>query len=152
MAESQAPYNYDCTGAGLIASLSVQRFKPYLVSAGHNQDYAFGLYLYNARMAKAFLFPLQILEVTLRNRINDIFCRAFCEKWCFDHGLRKILSKASLATLDRAINRAKATNTEDMGVVTRDSNPESQLQNHVAATKKYQTVYEGCVALPGQQT
>ncbi len=72
MAESQVPYNYKDTGADLINTLSETRFRPYLVSAGRDQDYAFALYLYNARMAKAFLYPLHILEITLRNRINEM--------------------------------------------------------------------------------
>ncbi|WP_437609251.1 hypothetical protein [Erwinia sp. V71] len=101
MAESQVPWSYDGSGPNLIASLSDTRFEPYLVSAGHNLDYAFGLYLYNARMAKAFLYPLHILEVTLRNRISHVFCQHFDMAWCHCAAFRAILTKESQATLGK---------------------------------------------------
>lgn len=71
MAESQVPYPYTEDNHSIISSLSEARFAPYLKNAGFNQHYAFSLYLYNARLSKAFLYPLHILEVTLRNRIDQ---------------------------------------------------------------------------------
>lgn len=114
MAESQAPYNYQQTHTNLLSSLSFSRFKPYLVSAGYNHEYAFSLYLYNARLSKASLFPLHILEVSLRNRINDIFCHSFGEQWCHDLAFRQLLTDASRTTLDKAIERAKSRDTADI--------------------------------------
>lgn len=114
MAESQAPYLYDNTADALISSLSSTRFRPYLVSAGHNIDFAFALYLYNARIAKAFLYPLHILEITLRNRISDIFCDLFNENWCHDTAFRQILTEESRNTLDRGISRAKSNAAPDI--------------------------------------
>ena len=67
MAQSQVPFTYLNDGQEIINHLSDKRFGTYLQRAGFNKDYAFELYLYNARLAKAFLFPLQILEVTVRN-------------------------------------------------------------------------------------
>lgn len=114
MAESQAPYNYTRTQQGLTNDLSEARLKPYLISAGHDSDYAFALYLYNARMAKAFLFPLHVLEVTLRNRINDIFSATFCDEWCHDPTFQRVLSEESIAALEKGISRAKTRSTADI--------------------------------------
>ena len=115
MAESQVPWTYDGIGQNLITNLSDTRFEPYLVSAGRNLDYAFGLYLYNARLAKAFLYPLHILEVTLRNRISNVFCQYFdTDEWCHSITFREILTQQSLAALDKGIQRAKSRNTADI--------------------------------------
>lgn len=114
MAESQVPYTYDGLEDNLIQGLSAARFAPYLKSAGFNQHYAFSLYLYNARLSKAFLYPLHILEVTLRNRMNDIFSVNFDDKWFQDKHFRSGLSEQSRDALDRGIDRAKRPNKEDI--------------------------------------
>lgn len=114
MAESQVPYLYDGNDANIIKDLSDARFAPYLKSAGFNKQYAFSLYLYNARLSKAFLFPLHILEVTLRNRMSEIFSKEFDDKWFQDKAFRSGLSPESMDALDRGINRAKRPNKEDI--------------------------------------
>ncbi|MBV4365132.1 Abi family protein [Erwinia phyllosphaerae] len=114
MAESQVPYDYAGNEASLIENLSKERFAPYLKSAGFNTQYAFSLYLYNARLSKSFLYPLHILEVTLRNRMSEVFSVYFDEKW-FDHSsFRSGLSDESMDALDRGIRRAKKPNKEDI--------------------------------------
>ncbi|RQM36403.1 Abi family protein [Erwinia psidii] len=114
MAESQVPYDYAGNEAGIIGNLSKERFAPYLKNAGFNTQYAFSLYLYNARLSKSFLYPLHILEVTLRNRMSEIFSVYFDEKW-FDHSsFRSGLSAESMDALDRGIRRAKKPNKEDI--------------------------------------
>lgn len=114
MAESQVPYQYATCGTALVDTLSEARFKPYLLSAARDQDFAFALYLYNARMAKAFLYPLHILEVVLRNRISDIFTVMFNENWCIDKHFRQILTQESRDALDRGIDRSNSNNTGDI--------------------------------------
>lgn len=114
MAESQVPYPYSEDNHNIISSLSEARFAPYLKNAGFNQHYAFSLYLYNARLSKAFLYPLHILEVTLRNRISDIFSTNFDEKWYHDRAFRSGLSAESLDALDRGERRAKRPDKEDI--------------------------------------
>ncbi|PYE93031.1 hypothetical protein C8J35_11628 [Rhizobium sp. PP-F2F-G38] len=71
MAESQDLFRYDVKfGAVLEANLSLPRLAPYLKAAKGDISYATKIYLWNARLAKAFLFPLQIVEVATRNSIN----------------------------------------------------------------------------------
>lgn len=113
MAESQVHYVYDGNSENIKLCLSENRFAPYLTKAGHNEVYAFNLYLYNARLSKAFLFPLHILEVALRNRISSIFSE-YGDNWPIEQSFRAALSQESLRALDKAIERAKTNKTEDI--------------------------------------
>lgn len=82
MAESQVPYPYDAaTIASLKASLSEPRFATYLTKAAGNETFAFALYLYNARLAKSFLFPLSVAEVTLRNAVDGVLRQLHGDEW-----------------------------------------------------------------------
>lgn len=113
MAESQLPYKYQDSPC-LLLSLSKERFAPYLKSAGYSEAYAFNLYLYNARLSKAFLFPLHVLEVSLRNHMSAIFSAEFGSNWLHEPDFRAALSKDSLEALDRGITRAKSDNLHDV--------------------------------------
>lgn len=46
------------------------------------------MYLYNASAAKAFLFPLNVTEVMLRNAIDDILVAKFGVSWHQDANFR----------------------------------------------------------------
>lgn len=111
MAESQVPYPYDAaTVASLKASLSEPRFATYLAKAGGDETYAFALYLYNARLAKSFLFPLSVAEVTLRNAVDGVFLQMFGAEWHQNANFREnTLTAESLGALDKAIERARST-------------------------------------------
>jgi hypothetical protein len=108
MAESQVPYPYLPEQLNAIrAAISEPRFATYLSKAGNHEEYAIALYLYNARVAKAILYPLSVVEVTLRNAVDDILVRRFGQNWHQDTALRDlILMPEGLATLDKAIKRA----------------------------------------------
>lgn len=114
MAECQTPYDYLLTKQELINSLSIKRFQAYQQRSGYDDDYAFRIYLYNARLAKAFLFPVHILEVTLRNKINQLFIVEFGDNWPTQPAFRSFLSVKSLESLDKGIKRAKNRNTDDI--------------------------------------
>ncbi len=93
MAESQVPYNYDDdddddggTLENLGKVLSSPRFKPYLIEANGNELYALELYLFNARVAKSLLFPIQMAEITVRNAVNKVFVEDFGQRWPFNGG------------------------------------------------------------------
>ncbi len=110
MAESQVPYPYDAeTIRSLKASLSEPRFATYLSKAGGNETLAFNLYLYNARLAKSFLFPLSVAEVTLRNAVDNILLKVYGATWHQDDYFRdNVLTPESLGALDKAIERARS--------------------------------------------
>ncbi|NRP13447.1 MULTISPECIES: hypothetical protein [unclassified Aliiroseovarius] len=110
MAESQVPYPYDAaTIASLKASLSEPRFATYLAKASGNEAFAFALYLYNARLAKSFLFPLSVAEVTLRNTVDGVLLQLFGADWHRDANFRDtVLTPESLSALDKAMQRARS--------------------------------------------
>jgi hypothetical protein len=84
MAESQAPYGYTPeTLVSLQAAISSPRFYPYRNEAAGDDAYAVELYLFNARVAKSLLYPLQMAEVTVRNAVNQVFVRDFGQRWPF---------------------------------------------------------------------
>lgn len=114
MAQSQVPFTYLNDGQEIINHLSDKRFGTYLQRAGFNKDYAFELYLYNARLAKAFLFPLQILEVTVRNTINELLIQKFGENYFFNQDFIDILNEYSEGSLKKAISRAKTNKNCDI--------------------------------------
>lgn len=114
MADSQVPFDYTLSKEQLIDSLSTQRFRTYQSAANHDDEYAFRLYLYNARLSKAFLFPLHILEVSLRNQISKVLTRKFGEDWPTHIDLIKTLNTESLGSLEKGKNRAKTASTNDI--------------------------------------
>ena len=54
----------------IIASISEERFKPFLIRCVNN-DEALVLYQKNIKVSQAFYALLSVLEVTLRNKINE---------------------------------------------------------------------------------
>ncbi|MCV4340326.1 Abi family protein [Pseudomonas capsici] len=107
MAECQQPFQYSKAHSdALEALLSSKRFATYLKAAGFKVNYAFELYLYNARLAKAFLFPLHVVEIALRNAIDEVLSARYSLDWHHDATLHAILTPESLASLTKAEGRA----------------------------------------------
>ncbi|PSU40518.1 Abi family protein [Photobacterium phosphoreum] len=120
MAKSQQTYPYDeividrPKESWIEISLSKERLNPYMSKVGNVHNRAFNLYLYNARIAKAFLFPLHILEVTLRNRIQGVLSTEYCSSWHQDSKFRDLLQPQGRQSLDRAQQKARSDNIEDI--------------------------------------
>jgi hypothetical protein len=110
MAESQVPYPYDAaTIASLKASLSEPRFATYLTKASGDETFAFALYLYNSRLAKSFLFPLSVAEITMRNAVDGVLVQEYGDTWHRDDDFHnQVLSPESRGALDKAIDRARS--------------------------------------------
>lgn len=82
MAESQEQFQYDqALVTALSASLSVPRLAPYLAASANDPVYAFQRYLWNARLAKSLLFPLQVVEVTVRNAVHRTLSGQYGPDW-----------------------------------------------------------------------
>lgn len=110
MADSQVPYPYLADQVTAIrASISEPRFGAYLYKGGGDVEYALSLYLYNARLAKAFLYPLHVVEVTLRNAIDQYLVSRYGINWPHENAFRDgVLSDPGRANLDKAVTRAGA--------------------------------------------
>lgn len=76
MAESQEKFGYGGdVQTNLSRQISPSRLGPYLrlTAVGGDFEQAVKWYLWNARLAKAFLYPLQTVEVAVRNSIHEAF-------------------------------------------------------------------------------
>lgn len=89
MGQSQEPITYDSTLLqALDTSLSSSRLAPYLSLADNDPVYAHQLYLWNARLAKSFLYPLGVVEVAVRNSMHNALSAAFgTEEWVISPNL-----------------------------------------------------------------
>ncbi|WP_159994038.1 hypothetical protein [Roseomonas sp. 18066] len=113
MADSQVPYaNLPQQIAAIRASLSEPRFATYLTKSGGNEGYAVELYLYNARVAKAFMFPLSVVEVALRNAMDALLVSRHGSDWHLDQAfLEDVLMTEGVNTLSKASARAGSNAT-----------------------------------------
>lgn len=80
--------------------------------AGGDLEAAIRLYEHNARLSAALYGPLQGLEVTIRNAINDQFCDRFGNTWYDLTAIR--LQPVQIANVQDAINEASELENGDM--------------------------------------
>ncbi len=64
-----------------IETVSIERFKRYQTLVANDDLAASELYTANAKIAESFYIPMQALEVTLRNRINDVLKEEIGPYW-----------------------------------------------------------------------
>ena len=67
--------------AALHRTVSVERLAPYMDAATGDVEAAIRLYELNARMSAAFYGPLQGLEITVRNAIDEQLRTTFGDDW-----------------------------------------------------------------------
>ena len=67
--------------AKLSASLSPARLSTYLTAVGGDADQAIRLHVWNTAISAAFYGPLQSLEVTLRNALDQQLAKMFGPAW-----------------------------------------------------------------------
>lgn len=65
----------------LKITISLKRLDKYLTSVDGDLDLALKLYEENTRLSEAFYTPLQCLEVSLRNTLNDRLCATYGADW-----------------------------------------------------------------------
>ena len=72
-------------------------------------------YLWNARLAKSFLYPLQMVEICIRNAMHDAFTQQYrSPNWIFKPSFEMTMeSQASLATAHQRLARRKPTPSAD---------------------------------------
>ena len=96
MAESQEVVTYDPALLQAIEEvLSSERFAPYLTASHGDHVYAVQRYLWNARVAKAFLFPLHLAEISTRNAVHRALTQRYGPGWIQTppHGLLTLRSE-----------------------------------------------------------
>eukprot|EP01035_Chromulina_nebulosa_P036687 gene36687-49448_t len=102
MAECQDIYPYTVHEIAAISkSLSLERFQTYLTAAGHNEEHAIAIYLWNARLSKAIRYPLEIVEVTIRNRINAVLIDRWGDQWPQSLAFRGVAASKTITKIDK---------------------------------------------------
>ncbi|WEF51002.1 hypothetical protein AFIC_002564 [[Pseudomonas] carboxydohydrogena] len=103
MAESQEHFPYHETGfQSLSTTLSEPRLSTYLTAAAHNPERAFKMYLWNARLSKALRFPLEVTEITVRNRIHYALCDRWGNNWPNNPDFARVAAEKTKERLDVA--------------------------------------------------
>lgn len=107
MADSQYPFSHtDLSVNALTTNLSAARMATYLTAAGGDKDWAYSIYLYNSRLAKSLLYPMNVSEVVLRNAVDQVLVKEHGDRWheCTQL-LNQVLNSKSKAALDLAVYR-----------------------------------------------
>jgi hypothetical protein len=93
--------------AAFARTLSPNRWATYLKSSGYKEELAIRLYLWNATLGQSLHFPLQTVEVALRNVSNDVLNDQFGANWCLSDQCRNILGYKRCSEIDKAITRLR---------------------------------------------
>lgn len=93
--------------AAFARSVSVPRWDRYMRAAGHNEELAMKLYLWNAAVGQSFHFPLQTVEVALRNVANTALRNGFGANWWSDPQCRQVLGQPRCDDIDKSANRLR---------------------------------------------
>lgn len=80
MRMTDVPFTHDEIH-NLPSILSAPRFATYLAAKGGDKEAALELYLWNLEISAAFLIPLQICEVGVRNSIVAAIERTYGQNW-----------------------------------------------------------------------
>lgn len=91
--------------AAFTRSLTLSRWNTYVIAAGHDEDKALRLYLWNAAMGQSFHFPLQVVEIALRNVLNDALIIIFGPDWWQNGPCRTHLGPKRIDEIDKAETR-----------------------------------------------
>lgn len=107
MADSQYPFDHtELSVNALTTNLSSSRIATYLSATGGDKEWAFEMYLYNSRLAKSLLYPINVSEVVLRNAVDQVLVKEHGDRW---HEcailLDNVLNDKSKAALDNALSR-----------------------------------------------
>lgn len=116
MAESQETFSYSAEAlVDLNRTISLPRLAPYLKEAAGDEVMALKMYLWNARLAKSFLYPLQMTEVCIRNSMHAAFAQQYRTRgWIFSPAFPLTQqSRASHTTAYSRLLRHKPQPTAD---------------------------------------
>jgi hypothetical protein len=102
-ANVQQPTQTDNTA--VLRAISSERFATYLTAAGHNQQRALSLYIWNAQIGEAFHLPIQAVEVALRNALNDCLSSKYGLDWWKDKTLSDLLDEERTGDLSQVLRR-----------------------------------------------
>lgn len=90
--------------APLRRMISAERFSTYMAAAGHDEERALLLYLWNAQLGEAFHLPIQAVEVGLRNCVDQALQLEFGTTWWGDGDFRTLVDRQQIEAIDVALH------------------------------------------------
>jgi hypothetical protein len=97
--------------AAFNRAISPERWRTYERAAGFHPDSAHRLYLWNAAVGQSFHFPLQTVEVSLRNVIHLALADIFGLNWTADPACRNMLRPKQVEDITKAERRHYSIHT-----------------------------------------
>lgn len=91
--------------AAFSRTLPPPRWQTYFLAAGGDESRAMRLYLWNAAVGQAFQFPLQVVEVALRNVVNTALVSIYGANWWSSAPCRAHLGHKRTDEIDKAEQR-----------------------------------------------
>lgn len=88
-----------------LRTISAERWRTYKFAAGFNEETAQRLYLWNAAIGQSFHFPLQTVEVALRNVVHAALASLYGPNWAHDPKCRRMLGPQPEADLIKCERR-----------------------------------------------
>ena len=117
------PVSYTGTQLSSLCNLiSEPRFRTYLRACGNDQVQAMQLYEWNLAVSAAFMAPLQVMEVAIRNAAADAIARTHGADWPRNNGFRIALGQRARGydparDLLSAVSKFTRSNTYSPGKV-----------------------------------
>lgn len=90
----------DRISQAVVFSIAKPRFERYMRRAGHREELALELYAHNLALAGAFMLPLCMLEVTLRNSMDRSLTNHHGDYWFDRKEFKKLHSKRAREAID----------------------------------------------------
>jgi len=91
--------------AAFDRAISPERWRTYERAAGFSTDSAHRLYLWNAAVGQSFHFPLQTVEVSLRNVIHLALADIYGANWSTDAACKNMLKPKQVDDITKAERR-----------------------------------------------
>ena len=91
--------------AAFVRTISPERWRTYQIHAGFNESLAHRLYIWNAAIVQSFHFPLQTVEVSLRNVVHHALASLHGPNWATDPVCRAMLRAKQVDDITKAERR-----------------------------------------------
>ena len=91
--------------AAFERTVSLDRWRTYQFASGFKDELAMQLYLWNASLGQSFHFPLQAVEVALRNVVHRALADEYGQEWAFESHCLGVLHEKQISAITKAANR-----------------------------------------------
>lgn len=102
----------------IIQCISQARIETYLKCVGHKKGKALELYIWNAKICESFYLPIQAVEITIKNLINETLIKLYGDNWWDSRKFIQICDREKdknlKAVFERLINRNQIVSNDNV--------------------------------------